>query len=95
MQMNFKVTYTSGETHDVKAGFADFVMFERTWNKSVTKFGDDIRLTDLAWLAWRALTSQKMIESPFEPTWLSKVENVEVLSEDEMEVPAPLEQSQP
>jgi hypothetical protein len=95
MQMNFKVTYTSGETHDVKAGFADFVMFERTWNKSVAKFGDDIRLTDLGWLAWRALTSKKMISIPFEPDWLSTVENVEVISDDELEVSAPLEQIQP
>jgi len=95
MQMNFKVTYNGGETQEVTAGFADFVMFERTWNKSVAKFGDDIRLTDLGWLAWRALTSKKMISIPFEPDWLGTVNNVEVVSDDETEVPAPLEQTQP
>jgi hypothetical protein len=93
MQMKFKVIYTTGEPHEVTAGFADFVMFERTWNKSVAKFGDDIRLTDLAWLAWRALTSKKIISIPFEPDWLNGVENVEVVSDEE--VPAPLEQTQP
>ena len=91
MQMKFKVTYISGEPQEVTATFADFVMFERTWNKSVSKFGEDIRITDIAWIAWRALTSKKMISSPFEPDWLNNVENVEVIDE---EVPAPLEQTQ-
>jgi len=93
MKMKFNVTYQNGTNQEVEAGFADFVMFERTWNKSVAKFGEDIRLTDLAWLSWRALTNKKMISAPFEPDWLSTVENVEILSDDE-EVPAPLEQTQ-
>lgn len=92
MQMKFKVTYIGGETTEITAGFADFVMFERTWNKSIAKFGDDIRLTDLAWLSWRALTNKNVINKPFEPDWLNTVENVEVIS-DEAEVPAPLEQT--
>jgi hypothetical protein len=93
MQMKFKVTYNSGDVQEVTAVFADFVMFERTWNKSVAKFGDDIRLTDLAWIAWRALTTRKLTSSPFEPDWLNSIENVDVVSDEE--VSAPLEQTQP
>lgn len=93
MQMKFKVTYQTGEPQEVTANFADFVMFERTWNKSVAKFDTDIRLTDLAWIAWRALTSRKLVSVPFEPDWLNSVENVELV--DDEVAPAPLEQTQP
>ena len=54
MKIALRVTYNDGTTSDVDAVFADFVSFERTWQRSVTKFEAEIRLTDLAWLAWSA-----------------------------------------
>lgn len=94
MQMKLRVHFASGAQQDVTAQFSDFVMFERTWNKSVAKFSDDIRLTDLAWLAWKAMSRMKMTDQPFEPTWLESVQTVDVLT-DEEEVTAPLDGTPP
>lgn len=81
MKISLRVTYNDESVSDVDAVFADFVSFERTWQRSVTKFEAEIRLTDLAWLAWSAETRAKKTALKFDPDWISTVLNVEIREE--------------
>jgi hypothetical protein len=87
MKIALRVIHTDGEIRDCDAVFADFVGFERTWQRSVAKFETDIRLTDLAWLAWSAETRAKKTTLKFDPDWISSVEAVEMRSDEEVADP--------
>lgn len=78
MKIALRVTYNDGSTSDVDAVFADFVSFERAWQRSIAKFEAEIRLTDLAWLAWSAESRAKKTALKFDPDWIGTVENVEI-----------------
>lgn len=90
MKIELKVTFNDGVTKDVDAVFADFVAFERTWNRSVTQFEKELRLTDLAWLAWNALKRAKETDKQFDPDWITTVEVIEIRDEDEGSEDIPL-----
>ena len=90
MKIELKVTFNDGVTKDVDAVFADFVAFERTWNRSVTQFEKELRLTDLAWLAWNALKRAKETDKQFDPDWITTVETIEIRDEDEGSEDIPL-----
>lgn len=77
MKIELKVLFIDGKTSDTDAMFADFVAFERQWQRSVVKFEDELRLTDLAWLAWKSESRMRRTQLPFE-TWIETVESVEV-----------------
>ena len=76
MKVELVVGYLDGTTVDVEARFADFVGFERTWSRSVARFEQEIRLTDLAWLAWSSLTRAGKTNAKFDPDWINTVEEV-------------------
>lgn len=82
MKMTLKVKYVDGSERDVEAKFADFVSFERTWQRSVARFETDLRLTDLAWLAWSAETRANATNKKFDPEWLETVESIEPIAEE-------------
>jgi len=73
-----KVEYHSGDAEDVDVVFSDFVAFERTWNRSVARFEAELRITDLAWLAWSQLTTANKTKAKFDPDWIRTVSNVTV-----------------
>jgi len=85
MKIDLTVKMEDGESVDVTARFADFVAFERTWNRSVVKLESDMRLTDIAWLAYHALKRTRKTSLPFDPEWIGLVEEVSV-REDESPV---------
>lgn len=91
MKISMNVTFHDGTQKQIDAVFADFVAFERTWNRSVTKFEEELRLTDLAWLAWHAEKRLKATASQFDPDWVSLVAEIELKADEE---PAPLEKDQ-
>jgi len=93
MKIQLKVTYNDGNEKDIDAVFADFISFERTWNRSVTKFDEELRLTDLGWLAWHALIRTKETSIQFDPDWIGLVEMIAVRDTDEGEIP--LDKAQP
>jgi len=93
MKIGMTVAFTDGTKKDVEAVFADFVAFERTWNRSVTKFEQELRLTDLAWLAWHSEKRRKQTDATFDPDWTSTVSEIELRVDDE--VPVPLEKDPP
>jgi hypothetical protein len=76
MKIALQVEYLDGTTEPVEAVFADFVGFERTWQRSVVKFEQEMRLTDLAWLAWSALTHRNKTKLKFDPDWIATVAQV-------------------
>lgn len=81
MKIPLRVKYLDGKIEEVESSFGDFVSFERTWNKSVTKFDTELRLTDLAWLAWHSLKRQKKTNVAFDPEWINSVESVEPMEQ--------------
>lgn len=78
MKIGLRVKYVDGTEREVTAVFADFVAFERTWSRSVSRFETEVRITDLAWLAWNVETRSKNTNAKFDPDWILTVENVEV-----------------
>ena len=76
MKIALQVEYLDGTVEPVEAVFADFVGFERTWQRSVVKFEQEMRLTDLAWLAWSALTHRNKTKLKFDPDWIATVAQV-------------------
>lgn len=86
MKIGMTVKFNDGKEKNVEAVFADFVAFERTWNRSVTRFEQELRLTDLAWLAWHSEKRMKQTTDQFDPDWIATVSEIE-LTEDEDEVP--------
>jgi len=50
MKISLLVNYNDGTTKSIDAVFADFIAFERTWQRSVARFETEVRLTDMAWL---------------------------------------------
>lgn len=92
MKMSLCIKYVTGEESTVDAVFADFVAFERTWSRSVQRFETEVRLTDLAWLAWNVETRAGRTKLKFDPDWTLTVETVE-LSEGKSEIPLEMTQS--
>ena len=82
-----KVDFIDGSTKELEARFADFVAFERTWNRSVTKFESELRLTDLAWIAWHVQIREKETAKQFDPEWLNDVDSLELMTDDEVLTP--------
>lgn len=82
MKIALTVTYVDGTKSDVDAVFSDFVAFERTWQRSVARFESEIRLTDLAWLAWSGETRAKRTALKFDPDWIGTVLNVEIRDDE-------------
>ena len=80
--MALKVIYNNGTTADADVVFTDFVSFERTWQRSVVQFENELRLTDLAWLAWHSETRTRKTNLKFDPDWTATVEAVEVRMEE-------------
>lgn len=83
MELNLRVVHNDDRVVDTTAVFADFVAFERTWNRSVIQFEREARLTDMAWLAWKSLVRTQKIDMPFDPQWLDTVKMIEVTKDEE------------
>ena len=92
MKINLQVTTLDSVTTKLTAQFADFIAFETEKNRSVANFQTELRLTDLAWLAWHAEKRTKRTAMKFEE-WIDTVEKVEVGTDSAVIVP--LESPQP
>lgn len=87
MKMTLKVKFTDGQEKNVLVKFADFVSFERVWSRSVAKFENELRLTDLAWLAWSSETRAVATAKKFDPDWLETIDTIEPVSDEASEIP--------
>lgn len=91
MKMEMRIVFNDASTKDCTAIFADFVAFERTWNRSVTKFETELRLTDIAWLAWKTQIRVKNTQEQFD-IWLEKVETIDVIADEVSDAPEEVKQ---
>lgn len=87
MRIKMKVDFVDGSSKQLEARFADFVAFERTWNRSVTKFDNELRLTDLAWIAWHVQVREKQTAKQFDPDWLNDVDMLTMVDDEATENP--------
>ena len=92
MKMNLRVKYDDGSTVDAVVSAVDFVAFEREFNKSVTKFQENMMLTDVYWLAWHSMQRRDKSIGNF-TDWLEN-RNPEVEFSDEDNEIVPLENNQ-
>jgi len=81
VKLSLTVKPLEGESYDVIARFGDFVAFERTWNRSVAKLESEMRLTDIAWLAWQVSKRIGRTNAAFDPDWIQSVDEVTVRDE--------------
>lgn len=75
MRINLRVTYDGKQPKDVICNAKDLVAFEEKFSRSVAKFEDEFRLTDLLWLAWTSESRTNATKKEFNE-WLDDVEAV-------------------
>ena len=92
MKINLEVTTLDAVTTKVTAQFADFIAFEGEKNRAITNLQSEVKLSDLAWLAWHSLKRRNQVKVTFNE-WVETVESLEVATEDSVIVP--LENPQP
>jgi hypothetical protein len=81
MKLTMVVKPIDDASYEVTARFGDFVAFERTWNRSVAKLESEMRLTDIAWLAWQVSKRVGKTADAFDPTWIQTIDEVSVKDE--------------
>ncbi len=74
------------EKRNVVAEFADFIAWETAFDKSLGKFEIDMKLRDLAWLAWHSEHRKKDTSLSFED-WLGEVGSIEPVANGDVIVP--------
>lgn len=79
------ITPKDAPTRTVTAEAQDLVAFERTFDKSVARFQDNVFLTDLFWLAWHV--DKRTGQTPLDfDAWVATMSTIGV-SEDQSLVP--------
>lgn len=81
MRINLRVELTDGTIQDVICSAKDLVAFEDKYQRSVARFEQEMKLTDLLFLAWHSLNRQKKTTKDFD-TWLDDVEAIEPSESD-------------
>jgi hypothetical protein len=90
VRLNFKVIHSDGSATDATASVADQVAFEREFDKSIAEIASNVRITDMAWLAWHGLKRSGKVTSDFD-AWLDNVDGIEMADAEIV----PLETSPP
>lgn len=81
MRINLRVEFIDGSTKDVTCSAKDLVAFEEKYSRSVARFEQEMRLTDLLWLAWHSENRTKTTGKDFD-SWLDDVESIEPSDDD-------------
>lgn len=75
MKLNLRIEYISTGAKEITCSASDLVAFEAKFNLSVTKLGDETKLTHLLYLAWASEKRTKATALEFEP-WIETVVTV-------------------
>lgn len=75
MKLNLRIEYISTGAKEITCSASDLVAFESKFNLSVTKLGDETKLTHLLYLAWASEKRTKATALEFEP-WIETVVTV-------------------
>ncbi len=81
MKIILRVELADGTTDEVVCGAKDFVAFEDKYQRSIARFEQEMKLTDLLFLAWHSLYRQKKTTKEFD-AWLDDVESIEPSEQD-------------
>jgi hypothetical protein len=81
MRINLRIEYTDTTEKDVVCSAKDLVAFEDKYQRSVARFEQEMRLTDLLFLAWHSLHRQKQTPKDFD-SWLDDVESITPSDDD-------------
>ena len=73
--IDLRVTFLDGKEEVVTALAADLIAFETKFDMSVSRLGNDVRLTHLFFLAWHALKRAGKASDDFEK-WTESVSMV-------------------
>lgn len=92
MKLAIVVAHKDGKQESVMAEFADFIKYEEVHNIGLDRLMDNLRVRDIAWLAWTAKRRKKETDLSWEE-WPTTIEGVIIDTEAEKLVP--LESSQP
>lgn len=90
MKMELHVTFTDGSGADATVSAPDLVAFEREFDRSVARFQDEVKFTDICWLAWHRLKRDGRA-GDFD-AWIETVDGVEVANTSD---PVPLDKTAP
>ena len=92
MKLGLSVHGTDGKKRLAVVAFADFVKFEEVHNVSMAKVEAEMKVRDLAWLAWHCERRNKITALEFD-AWLETVEQISAAEGEDRIVP--LESTQP
>jgi len=92
MKLGLTVHGTDGKKRLAVVAFADFVKYEEIHDKSMAKVEAEMKVRDLAWLAWHSERRNKVTALEFD-AWLDTVDEISAASGEDKIVP--LESSQP
>jgi len=92
MKLVLVVYDPQGEQRTAVAEFVDFVKYEEHHNISMSKVEQDIKVRDLAWLAWHSEKRRNKTALDFN-AWLEQVSNISLDAGEGTIVP--LEMTQP
>jgi hypothetical protein len=81
MKMILRVELADGFTEEIVCGARDFVAFEDKYQRSIARFEQEMKLTDLLFIAWHSMNRQKKTTKDFE-SWLDDVESIEPSEQD-------------
>jgi hypothetical protein len=81
MKMNLRVEFTNNKKTDVVCSAKDLVAFEDKYQRSIARLEQEMRLTDLLWIAWHSLNRQKITTKDFD-SWLDDVESIAPSDDD-------------
>ena len=81
MRISLRVEFIDGTEKDVMCSAKDLVAFEEKFSRSVARFEQEMRLTDLLFLAWNSEFRTKATAKDFD-SWLDDVESITASDED-------------
>jgi hypothetical protein len=81
MRITLRTEFIDGTVEDVICSAADLVAFEEKYQRSVVRLEQEMRLTDLLFIAWHSLNRQKKTIKDFD-NWLNDVESITSSDED-------------
>ena len=81
MRITLRVDLVDGSKQDVICSAIDLVAFEDKYQRSVARLEQEMRLTDLLFIAWHSLHRQKQTGKDFD-NWLNDVESITSSDDD-------------
>jgi hypothetical protein len=81
--MKITIRYTrKGETHEVSTTLGTIVAWERRFKRKASDMGNGMGIEDIAYLAFEASKTHKIVVPAAFDDFLNQLDNIEVLAEE-------------